>query len=265
MKKNILISCLLFFALSWFSLSHAIYYNIPYFAKSAGLGDATVSALGEISGIYTNPAVLNSNTVSFNLTEWLVDTRAGSIIGSYTIKDYFVLGSGVTYFSYGQMRSYDEFGNALEFFSAGLWQYQLSFAKQLYNRLSLGIGFKGLHQTIADTNETKFTGDFGIIYYSKMFNIGVGIHDPANLSIDAGVSIKPIHNLALFTALNYQDEIRFKGGIEYIYHLIALRIGYNDKKISAGIGYLQKGFRFDYAVADYELLGLTHHFGITIK
>ncbi|MBS4015419.1 MAG: hypothetical protein KGZ86_03180 [Candidatus Latescibacteria bacterium] len=265
MKKNILISCLLFFALSWFSLSYAIYYNIPYFAKSAGLGEATVSSLGEISGFYKNPAVMNSNTVSFNLTEWLVETRAGSVIGSYNIKDYFMLGGGLTYFSYGQMRSYDEYGNPLEYFSAGLWQYQISAAKQLYNQVSLGIGLKGLHQTIAQTSETKFIGNFGVIYYAKMFNIGISVHDPTDVSFDAGVSVKPVQNLVLLGAINYQEEIKFKAGIEYTYQPIALRVGYNEKHITAGIGYIQKGFQFDYAIVDHDLLGLTHHFSITIK
>lgn len=265
MKRNILISCLQFFAFSWFSLSYAIYYNIPYFAKSASLGEATVSRLGEISGIYRNSAVINSNQISFNLTEWLVDTRAGSVIGSYNIKDYFILGGGITYFSYEQMRAYDDFGNPLDYFSAGLWQYQISAAKQLYNQVSLGIGLKGLHQTIAETTETKFIGNFGAIYYAKLFNVGVCLHDPTDISIDAGVSIRPIQDLLLLTAINYQNGIIFKAGIEYTYKPIILRIGYNDNHISAGIGYMQKGFQFDYAIVDHDLLGLTHHFGITIK
>jgi hypothetical protein len=250
---------------SGFSFSYAIYYKIPYCAKSTGLGEAVVSSLGEITGLYKNPAVINANTVSFNLTEWLVDTRAGSCIGSYQLKDYFIVGGGITYFSYGQMRSYDEYGNPLDYFSADLWQYQISAAKQFYNRVSLGIGLKGLYQSIAETTDTKFIGNFGAIYYAKLFNIGFSIHDPTDISIDAGISIRPIQDLLLLTAINYQDEIIFNAGIEYTYKPIVLRIGYNDNHISAGIGYMQKRFQFDYAIADYGLLGLTHHFGITIK
>lgn len=264
MKKNIFISSLLFCIFFWFSSSFAIYYNIPYFARDASLGEATASSFGDITAIFYNPAVINSKSASFSLTEWFIDTRAGSLVGSYPVRDYLTIGGGLAYFSYGQMRYYDEYGNPLEYFSAGLWQYQLSIAKQFYNRVSLGVGLKGLHQKIADTNETKFIGDIGVIYYTNLFNIGVSVHDQTNISLDAGVSIKT-KDFIWLAAINYKDEIMLKAGVEFNYKPMAFRIGYNDNDLSAGIGYNQKGYSFDYAITDHGLLGLTHHFSITIK
>lgn len=262
MKRIILVSIITCLAIS--SLQ-AIYYRIPYFARPAALGEATVSVLGDATGIFTNPASINNKIVSFSLTEWLLDTRAGSCVGSYNVMDYFMIGGGVTYFSYGPMRYFDDEGNPGDYFSADIWQYRISLAKQLYNRISLGIGTKILQQNIETVKETKFLADFGAIYYSKLFDVGASVHDPTDVSFDVGISAKPVKDLLLLVAMNYQDKAVMRAGIEYNFKPVSFRIGFNNKRLAGGIGYQQQGFSFDYALTDYGQVGLTHQFSITLK
>ncbi|MEO0075465.1 MAG: hypothetical protein ABIK31_05075 [candidate division WOR-3 bacterium] len=263
--KKILTSKVLILLITSCALSYAINHNLSYFAKTSSLGNATVSALGEISALSNNPAVANSNKISFGLTEWLLDTRAGSLLGSYLIKNLFVFSGGISYFSYGQMQAFDEMGHPLDYFSAGLWQYQFNITKQFWKSLSVGIGIQGFQQFIADTNETKYLLNFGTIYYSDLYNIGMSVHNFSDFSFNSGVLIKAIKNLQIYLAINYQEEINIRAGLEYQFYPWALRIGYDNKHLAFGIGYEQKQFIFDYALNDYGQIGLTHQFSITIK
>ena len=280
MKKLILVTII---ACSIITTAHAIYYKIPYFARSASLGEATVSLLGDASNIFYNPASLNSKNISFSLTEWFLDTRAGSCFGSYRYENHFTVGAGVNYFTYGQLRYFDAEGNPGDYFSASLWQYRLSIAKQLYQHFSIGIGAKLLDQNIATVRVTQTTIDYGMIFYSRFVNIGASLHDPTMCNsgtyYDIGVSVKPIsvliklsdwtiiplNDLLLLVAINYQDNLNWRAGIEYNYKPVSFRIGYNDKRLSYGIGYHQRGFSFDYALVNYSDLGLTQQFSITIR
>lgn len=264
MKKLLLI----LFTCFIISSSYAIYYKIPYSARQAGLGEATVSLLADANNIFYNPASLNSKSICFNLTEWFLDTRAGSCFGSYQYENYFTVGAGITYFTYGQLRYFDENGNPGDYFSAGLWQYRLGIAKQFYRHVSVGVGTKVLDQRITHTRETKLTIDYGLIYYSKLFNFGLSLHDPtlcnSGTYFDIGASVKPINNLLLLMAVEYQDGFNWRPGIEYNYQPVSFRIGYN-KRFSLGIGYNEKRFSFDCALVNYNDIGLTQQFSITLK
>ncbi len=266
MKRNILLSCFLFFVLSWFSAGYGIYYRIPCFARPAALGEAFVGISENATSIFYNPAGPSSKTVSFSLTEWFLDTRAGSVAGSYNYKNYFTFGAGFSYFSYGQLRYFNEEGNPGDYFSAGLWQGKISLSKQFFNLVSIGIAPKIISQKIDTISTTKTGFDIGVLSSIKLLNVGVSIRD---LGIDElydfGISMKPLRDLLLTTDINYQDEIKFGAGAEYYFKPVYFRIGYNDKKLSCGIGYTQKGFLFDYALSDYGQIGLMHQFSITIK
>jgi len=251
------------------SIGYSIYYKVPYFARPAALGEAVVSVQGNSDNMFYNPASLNKNTICFSLTDWFIDTRAGSCAGSYMVKNYFTVGGALSYFTYGQMQYFNEDGEPGNYFSAGFWQYRLSIAKEVYKYFTLGIGSKLLHQSIDTVTETKFMPDFGLIFTSKYVNVGASAHDllvsDSKMTMDIGVAAKPINNLLILAAVNYEDKAAIRAGIEYNFKLVFFRVGYADKNLSAGIGYEQKGFVFDYAFVNHKDLGLTHQFSITIK
>lgn len=250
-------------------IGYSIYYKVPYFARPAALGEAMVSVQDNSYNMFYNPASINTNTISFSLNEWFIDTRAGTCAGSYKVKNYFTIGAGLSYFSYGQMQTFNENGVAGEYFTGGLWQYRIGIAKELYKHFTFGIGSKILHQSIETNTETKIMPDIGLIFANKYINIGASLHDilvsDVKAATDFGVSSEPIKGLLVLAAINYQEKVNMRAGIEYNFKPVFFRIGYCDKNLSAGIGYAQKGFVFDYAFVNHKDLGLTHQFSITIK
>ncbi len=250
-------------------IGYSIYYKVPYFARPAALGEAMVSVQDNAYNMFYNPASINTNSISFGLNEWFIDSRAGTCAGSHKVKDYFTVGGALSYFTYGQMQYFNEDGEPGNYFSAGFWQYRLSIAKELYKYFTLGIGSKLLHQSIDTVTETKLMPDFGLIFKSKYVNVGASVHDLSvsdyKITTDIGVSAKPINSLLILAAVNYEEKATIRAGIEYNYKPVFFRVGYADKNLSAGIGYAQKGFVFDYAFVNHKDLGLTHQFSITIK
>jgi hypothetical protein len=230
-------------------IGYSIYYKVPYFARPAALGEAMVSVQDNAYNMFYNPASINTNTISFSLNEWFIDTRAGTCAGSYIVKNYFTIGAGLSYFSYGQMQELNENGVAGEYFSGGLWQYRIGVAKELYKHFTLGIGTKILHQSIETSTETKIMPDIGLIFANKYINVGASLHDilvsDVKASTDFGISSEPIKGLLVLAAINYQEKVNIRAGIEYNYKPVFFRVGYADKNLSAGIGYEKKGYVFD--------------------
>jgi hypothetical protein len=263
MKHYILVAVLLCLTVN---ITNAIYYKIPYFARPASLGEAFVSVSDDATSIFYNPAGLNTTTLSFSLTEWFLDTRAGSIAGSYNYNNYFTYGVGFSFFSYGHMRYYDEEGNPGEYFNAGIWHGKISLSSQFKKLIAFGVAPKIVSQKIDTVSDTKTGFDLGLLLPIKSLNIGFSLRDVGIDELyDFGITIKPVNDLLLTADINYQDETKFGAGVEYHFNLLFFRVGYNNKRMSGGIGYTQKGFSFDYAISNHSSLGLTHQFSITIK
>ncbi|MEO0092595.1 MAG: hypothetical protein ABIK61_07790 [candidate division WOR-3 bacterium] len=240
---------------------------MPFFARATALAEAMAGVPGDVSSIFYNPAGIDSKTISFSLTEWFLDTRAGSCAGSYNYKNYFNIGAGISYFSYGQMEYVDEQGNITGKFSAYLTQARIGLSKQ-YKIFSFGLATKLLDEQIETITKTKFATDLGVLVNTKLFNTGVGIQDLAicdQTLVNWGVSIKPIKDLLIACDINFQEGTKVKIGLEYYYRPLFLRTGYTDSKVSFGLGYMRNNFIFDYAVSSRSQLGLTHHFSFTIK
>lgn len=250
-----------------FSSSYAIYYRIPLFARTTALGEALVSVPGDASSIYYNPAGINSRTISFSLTEWFLDTRAVSCAGSYKYKNYFNIGAGISYFSYGQMDYIDEQGNTTGKFSASFTQARLGLSKQ-YKMFSIGLATKLFDERIETNSKTKVGIDGGMLVSTKIFNIGIGIQDLIirdQILVDCGVSVRPVLDLLIASDFNFQEKMAVKIGLEYYYQPLFLRVGYGNSKVSIGLGYKRNNFTIDYAVNSHNKLGLTHLFSITIQ
>lgn len=253
--------------LIFLSSTYGIYYQIPFFARANALGEAMVSVPGDASSIFYNPAGITSKTISFSLTEWFLDTRAGSCAGSYNYKDYFNIGAGISYFSYGQMENIDEQGYITGKFSAYLTQVKIGISKQ-YKILSAGFATKLLDERIETITKTKISTDLGVLVNTKILNAGIGIQDLASSDqtlVNLGISIKPIKDLLVACDINFQEGTKVKVGLEYYYRPLFLRTGYNDSKVSFGLGYIRNNFILDYTVSSHSQLGLTHHFSFTIK
>ncbi|MEO0083187.1 MAG: hypothetical protein ABIK33_02200 [candidate division WOR-3 bacterium] len=242
--------------------------KMPYFARASGLGEALAALKDDAVGIFYNPAGLNITTVSFSLTDWYFDTRAGAFAGSYNYKDWLTAGAGLVYFSYGQLRYFNEDGIAGNYFSAGFWQAKFSLSKQIHKFISIGTAYKFNYQKIDTVGKSKSNFDVGILSACNIVNLGFYMRDiKNNPGYIGGVTIKAINNLLITADLSYQNELSYMAGIEYFLNPIYLRFGYNSDKnrIATGIGFRQKNYIFDYTISNHQNLGITHQFTISIK
>ncbi|MCX7785594.1 MAG: hypothetical protein N2201_05130 [candidate division WOR-3 bacterium] len=254
-------------SLLFISTTFAIYYQIPFFARPTALGEAMVSISGDASSIFYNPAGMSSKTISFSLSEWFLDTRAVSCAGGYKYKEYFNLGAGVSYFSYGPMDYIDEQGNITGKFSAYLTQARIGLSKQ-YKLFSFGVATKLLNERIETITKTKFCTDVGVLVNAKLFNTGVGIQNFAvceQTLVNWGISFRPIKELLVASDINFEEKTKVKIGIEYYYQPLFLRMGFANSRTSLGLGYIRNNLILDYAVSSHNTLGLTHQFSLTIR
>jgi hypothetical protein len=249
-------------------ITYASAFQLPYFARQASLGDATVSDIGKLSGMFNNPAVVNSQEISFALTEWFYETRAGSVLASYNIKNWFFFAAGFNYLSYGQISSYDENGNFLGEFSPYSLSFKACITKQFYDKLSVGLGIQKVRELIYYKSSSECHFNLGLIYSRKFLNFGASLLGPKESTINTGISIKVFKDLLILSALSYDHakELKAKLGVEYYWQKVAFRIGYNDGRFSIGIGYLpESGWVIDYALTNHKELGITNGFSVSIK
>lgn len=263
MKKTIILT-LIFIG----NLLLAFDNKIPYFARASGLGEAFAAVKDDATGIFYNPAGLNINNVSFSLTEWYFDTRAGAFAGNYNYKDLLTIGAGLVYFSYGQLRYFNEDGIAGDYFGAGFWQAKFGVSKQICKLISIGTAYKFNYQKIDTVGKSASDFDFGVLSALNVINLGFYIQDISDNRIyTGGVAIKAIKDLLMTADLSYQNKLSYMMGIEYNLKPIYFRLGYNSDKnrIATGIGYTQKNYIFDYTISNHQNLGITHQFSISIK
>ncbi|MCX7757251.1 MAG: hypothetical protein N2166_02920 [candidate division WOR-3 bacterium] len=248
-----------------FSISWGIYYQMPYSARSVALAEANIFSLGDISAVAYNPAVLNDNRISFNITEWFINTRLGSILGSYKLKNNLILGGSLSYLSYGSFPVIDEFGNYQRQIGADMYRYQLALTSQfLSNKISLGIAFKGLTEKIDNKKTQKFQPQLGIIYQTKKIDFGGTVEFLSKLTGNLGFGINLPYNTVFFGTLAYQENLKVKLGLEYQFRKLAMRVGWSENSFTFGIGYTEGTYEFDYGMRNYNELGLVHSFSITI-
>ncbi|MEO0072272.1 MAG: hypothetical protein ABIK10_02365 [candidate division WOR-3 bacterium] len=241
-------------------------YQMPYSARSIGLAEANVSFLGDIGAIAYNPAVLMENMIGFNLTEWFIDSRIGSVIGSYNVKDKFLIGGAFSYLYYGVMPIYNELGTNEGQMSADLYSYQLAIKKGFFNsKLSCGASIKGLVERIAQNKTQALYPQVGIIYTTKIFHFGGSVAITSHPISQVGLTAKLPYRFILLAATSYQAKLDFRLGLESQVNKLAFRAGWSPKALSLGIGYTEGNYQFDYAIRNYKELGPVHSFSLTIR
>lgn len=183
-------------------------------------------------------------------------------------------------------------------FGAGDYSYNLSYARLMTPRLSLGATGKLIHQTIDSYSATAYAADLGVLYTvpgvwkgrpvrlsALIKNLGTdidfaGVSDPLPraLVFGAAMPVTPRVKVAL-DMTKYRDTDLFFGlGTEYVHPFTdnvsgALRAGLNTHRkdndgnnlmsFGAGINFYRAGF--DFAWVPYGDLGNTFRFSLLLK
>jgi len=163
------------------------------------------------------------------------------------------------------------------------WILQAGYGKKMNPRLSLGAGFKILHDQIVDQTGSGFAFDAGCNYspVSKVIfglaarNLGPSMkYDntgyPLPLELRLGSVFGPFYANNIFldlSAISKTGLLVHVGDEIWIKNILALRAGFKlakqTNKLTLGCGLKFNGFHIDYTFAGYSVLGATHRFWLS--
>lgn len=170
------------------------------------------------------------------------------------------------------------------------WQY---FAFPIY--LPVGVSFKFLNYSMGEASGRGVGIDIGTML---LFGVDELLDNAALGKASFGLMVQDVANTAIIWKSKYQDTIRtnvkfgaaydqpipafnsratllweieskYKGthhvGLEYTYaERLAMRIGYDEARVSAGAGITFWRFRMDYALSNYDL-GIIHRASASLR
>jgi hypothetical protein len=275
--------------------------------RESAMGSVGIGLADGPGAMFTNPAGLSSighQNLSFFYNMWFEGMNAQyfsyilpTAVGSF--------GANVNYFGYGKIQGYDANGAKTSNIDAYDLCFLLSYGRdipsfrmkgyEVLRGLSGGINFKVIQEKLEKEKATTFGMDLGIkVDLGKSYNVLKGISagfsvkniggalrfnkEKAPLPVSYGVGIGAKREL-LGEELNLGVDVNIPSdnktyvgtGLEYwIKDIIALRIGYNNKKdtsngLSLGIGIKADIFSLNYAFVGYGKLGYTHRVGMDVR
>ncbi len=263
-------------------------------ARPMGMGSAYVALANDPTAVYWNPAGLGGaegSQVTVMHNEWIQDFRqefaaVSSSIGSGT------LGFGVSGFYTSELEKRDDVGNLIGHFGFNDFAVTGAYAHRFPHQATGGIGVKFIREMIDQENATAVAFDLGgrmalgrsgVSLGAALQNLGgdakfISESFPLPRTIRAGAALtRAIPSLEGKGVLSAEvrkargDDTRVHVGGEFEYKdRVALRagakFGYDDEKMSFGVGLIQRRFRFDYALVPFTSdLGTTHFVSVNAR
>jgi hypothetical protein len=175
--------------------------EIGYGTGGNAMGDAYVSIVDDLSGIYWNPAGLarmEGNEAMFMYQPWIVDIDIHFVALGLSLKSIGTLALGLITVNYGDMEvtSLDFQEGTGETFSAADMAVSLSYGRQLTTWFSFGASAKYITSKIWHTDARAFAMDMGVIINTSFFSMTGKRTDGLNI----GMSVS-----------NYGTRMRYDG------------------------------------------------------
>ena len=274
--------------------------------RSEGMGQTLVSTSRDASGVYFNPANTLSSTsgLTFSHIVWLADIGY-DYLGLIKNFGNSAVALQLSNLSSGYIEETDELhpfgtGNYFRFADNLL---SLTYAFRIIDRFAIGIGAKGIIETLAEISSYAFTLDIGTIYNvgyrdikigMSLLNMGSDARPKGEYTVDGvshsyeayplpivyriGTSGKLFKNLLVAVEMDKpSDNVEtFKIGCEYsLSPFLQLRSGYKLNAKSPGSSGLSFGASFvlpwyseglfvDYAFSEMGYIGETHRLGVSL-
>jgi long-subunit fatty acid transport protein len=263
-------------------------------ARPMGMGSSYVALADDPTAIYWNPAGLAATEgaqVAVMHNEWIQDFRQEFAAVSRPIGAG-ALGLGISGFYTSQLETRDDVGNLIGHFGFNDIAVTGAYAYRLPHQASLGIGVKYIREMIdqetagvvaLDVGGRMGIGHTGVTLAAAAQNLGgrakfIAETFPLPTTLRAGAAlsrgIKGLDGKGVLSAevrKSRGDDSHFHLGGEFEYkERVALRagakFGYDDEKLSFGLGLIQRRFHFDYALVPLSSnLGTTHFFSLTAR
>ena len=156
------------------------FMSLPASARLTGLGGSQVSVQDEdIAFASANPAALSARMngrLSFNHNFFLTDIQHGYFAyGHHLAKLGFTVHGAVQYVNYGDIKQADEFGVVTGTVQAGESAFTLGAARQLSDRLTLGLNARLGFSAFDAFQSTALSADVGLLYNDTTHLFSVGI------------------------------------------------------------------------------------------
>lgn len=149
-------------------------------ARAIGMGGAQVAMTGDISSIYWNPAALSRmsgpSELTFNHVSWLADINYDFAAGVLPIGELGIFGLSVI-----SLRVPEDIVRTEEYpdgdgrkWDASSIAIQLSYARNLTERFSIGVNAKFVREAIWSESASGVAFDVGTLYISEIKGLSIG-------------------------------------------------------------------------------------------
>lgn len=154
----------------------ASFLDIGYGPSGQAMGDAYVSVVNDLTGIYWNPAGLafmEQNAVMYTYQPWLADINTFFTAAGVVIPRIGTLGIGLIGVNYGEMdvTSVEMQEGTGEKFYASDYAFNLTLGRKLTTWFAFGATAKYIRSSIWHTNANAFAIDLGVIIETPFFTV----------------------------------------------------------------------------------------------
>lgn len=150
-------------------ISSLTFLNMDVSARSAGMAGANVALTGDGYSVYTNPAALvdvDKKSFALSNTIWgagITNTYLSAVLPN---KSQGVWAFTVTGLNTGALKKRTEFQpeGTGEYFYAGAYSFNATYAKVLSKMFSYGVTLKFVNETLAEYRSNTFLADLAFLY-----------------------------------------------------------------------------------------------------
>jgi hypothetical protein len=264
--------------------------KIPLNARSAALGEATVSDAGRLSSWLLNPANLYSQGplgVALAHAQWIQEVQSEFLATQIPIS-LGTIGFAVSTISVPGIEVRDAPGPAIGTFSARFASLQVGFAGSLIENVSFGVSARYLYQKLYSDDATGFGVDIGLLYTTPIKGLQAGVavtnagtlgqfrnerSDLPTFARGGATYAFALDDFTISTSAALANSLQFseshlQGSSEAAYNnLFSVRFGYESGYVShgvtTGLGVRYEFLQFDYAYVPFSLgLGDGHLFSL---
>jgi len=263
-------------------------------ARAQGIGEAFTSIADNSSAIYWNAAGLrrlDASQAEFSHQSWYQDVNIEHLMVAFPGQKV-SFGAGLTYLNFGEVKSYDVYGEPGDDLSMYNLAITIGAATDITENVSLGLSAKYIEQSFDIVKGSAWAGDIGIMARFAGINFGAAatnigtkmkfIDSKEKLPAAArfGLSFRQLNDRALFSV---EGRVPFEGlfsmhqGVELqIHDQLAARTGLiyksgtaeeeNALSYNLGLGVVYGAGRFDYTFIPSDDYGsdAVHNFSISL-
>jgi hypothetical protein len=250
----LLLACPLTLSQRKAGINSAAFLKVGVGARSVGMGSSVTTLRGDVEQMFYNPAGIATTgeqiQASFSYANWLAGIKHSVGAISYNWEDIGTIGVGLIMFGDNNIpATRDPFNDqstssTFDYMDMAL---QVSFARYVTDRLSLGITAKYINESIDDLSASAVAFDVGSLYDiglldwrvgARLSNVGSDIKyydfsSPIPITFSMGTSLMPLNTedqkwLVSVDVVKQQDYLPyFNVGMEYtVLNMLMVRGGY---------------------------------------